>query len=1687
MKKLIIVFFVFISASAIAQPYTNSWIDYNKTYYKFSVGKTGLYRISQPALNAVGLGNTPAEQFQLWRNGEEVGLYTTVTTGPLGSSDYLEFWGLMNDGKKDAKLYRDPDYQLSDYYSLETDTSAYFLTVNPAGNNLRFVNTPNNVTGNVLPPEPYFINTRSVYFNNKINPGLGIPLGEYVYSSSYDIGEGWTSNDVAPSFPLSYLIDSIYMFTAGPLASVNFAVVGNALNTRNVRVKLYNNVIDDESMSFFTYLKKRVDNIPASYFPSPDHVIISIEPVSSTSTDRIVVSTFSLTYPSKFNFNNKKSFYFELPATNTGNYLLIDNFNFGNTKPVLLDITSGARYIADITSIPGKLQFVLPPSSVTLRKFELISEDASNVNIIGSLTKRNFVNYGVAANQGNYLIISNPVLYNNGSGVNNVDLYRAYRNSSNGGGYNAKVYDIDQLTDQFAYGIKTHPLAIKDFIQYAANTFSPAPQYVFLIGKGIAYSDYLSNQKSIYADQLNLVPTFGNPASDILLSSPYASLVPSIPIGRLSVTSGNEIGNYLQKVKEYEDAEASTNQTLDSKLWMKNVVHVIGGKDSSESDLFTFYMSQYKDIIADTLYGAKVETFAKTTNTAVQLISGKRIEQLFNEGISILSYFGHSSANTLEFNLSDPSTYHNQGRYPFFCVSGCTAGNNYIYDSTRITQNNLSISEKFVLANEGGSIGFLASSHLGVPPYLFHYDTSLYKQIGLRNYGNTIGNDIRSVITVLGGATNSLDFLTRINMEELNLHGDPALKINPQAKPDYVIEDPQVKVNPAFISVAESSFELYAKAYNIGKATSDSIFFEVKRTYPNGITEVIFRKRIAGIRYADSIQISVPIISSRDKGLNKITVTIDADNKVSELSENNNSITREVYIYQDEATPSYPYDFAIVNVGNQKLYASTSDPLSPAQNYIMEMDTTLLFNSSVKVSRTVNSPGGVIEFDPGFSYKDSTVYYWRVSIKPASGLPSDYHWNNASFIYLANSSVGSNQSHYYQHLYSDTQNIILDSARQWDYTSVTNVITDKAGVYPSAASLGSDYALDINGALVVQSVCGVSGIIFTVLDPISLKPWLNVLGGPSGLYGSEAVCGSGRLANFQFNILSQAKRDSAVKFLDMIPDNYIVIARNISGTDPASNTYAADWQADTATYGPNNSLYHRLLSQGFVLIDSFYKPRAFIFMYQKNNPGFVPNFVFSKDIYDKITLSHSFNNPDSLGYIISPKFGPATLWKEMHWRGTSLEPNSPDNPKVEIIGIDSLGNSTTLFNVDKTMQDVDISSVSASKYPFIQLKMRNEDSVKLTPYQLSYWRLNFNSAPEGALTPNLYFLSTDSLEQGDILHFGIAFKNISPTAFDSIKVRIEVIDNNNVTHVLPLPRQKPLISGDTIKLQYDIDTKPFPGPNTLHVDFNPDNDQPEQYHFNNFLYRSFFVKPDKFNPLLDVTFDGIHILNRDIVSARPHIVVKLKDESKFLSLNDTSLMKVQIQFPDGSLKTYNFDNDTLRFIPANLAAGENTATIDFSPSLAGDDDEYILIISGKDVAGNIAGSLNYQIDFRVISKPMISNLLNYPNPFTTSTAFVFTVTGTVVPQNIRIQILTITGKIIREITTDELGPLHIGRNITEFKWDGSDMYGQKVANGVYLYRVLTNLNGKSLDKFTDNGDNTDKYFTRGYGKMYFMR
>jgi hypothetical protein len=69
------------------------------------------------------------------------------------------------------------------------------------------------------------------------------------------------------------------------------------------------------------------------------------------------------------------------------------------------------------------------------------------------------------------------------------------------------------------------------------------------------------------------------------------------------------------------------------------------------------------------------------------------------------------------------------------------------------------------------------------------------------------------------------------------------------------------------------------------------------------------------------VRIQVPIVATRDKGQNYITVTINADNDVSEITTANNTVTTPIFIYQEELTPIYPYNYAIINTPFQKLYA----------------------------------------------------------------------------------------------------------------------------------------------------------------------------------------------------------------------------------------------------------------------------------------------------------------------------------------------------------------------------------------------------------------------------------------------------------------------------------------------------------------------------------------------------------------------------------------------------------------------------------------------------------------------------------------------------------------------------------------------------------------------------------------------
>ncbi len=1713
MKKLLLVLFVTCGIASKAQVYNNEWIqDYSKTYYKFKVGKTGLYRITQAVLSAAGLGAAGAEQFQLWRNGKQVPLYTSAPSGVLPANGFIEFWGQMNDGKADKELYRQPTYQLNDKWSLETDTAAYFLTINTnAAANLRLAPSVNNVAGNVLTAEPYFMYTAGTYYRAKINSGYAVNVGENMYSSSYDRGEGWSSADIGKNGNITTTLNNLNVFSGGPAAKLIVGASGNAINPRRYRVTINADSVAGKTLDFFSHSSDTFSFNLATI--ATNTAAITLENITNCGatgicppSDRMVVHRFEINYPRQFNFDGANSFEFSLPASATGNFLQISNFGYGAATPVLYDITNGKRYNADMTAAP-LLKFALPPSP-SERNLVLASVDAAHTNTVAVLQARNFINYSNPANVGDYLIISHPLLMTGGAN-NPVEDYRAYRSSAVGGGFNAKIYLADELIDQFGFGIKKNPAGIRNFIRFARNTYPVAPKNIFIIGHGVNYRDHRAIESASAVDQQNLerldmVPPFGWPASDALLAADPGSSQPKTPIGRLSVVTPQEVTTYLNKVIEFEQAQKTVSPAIADKAWQKNFVHIVGAGDNDLGNLLTGLMRNYEQTIEDTLYGANVSTFSKTSSNAVEQLTSGDLSKLFNDGISVITYFGHSSATTLEFNLDNPENYNNQGKYPMFIGLGCNAGNFFNYSPNRFITKE-TISEKYVLAPNRGTIGFIASTHFGIVHYLDTWNARAYKRIAHTSYGKSIGQIMLDAIEDVFNVTTQEDFYARANAEETALHGDPAVTLNPHPKPDYVIEPQMVKTSPAFISVADANFKVDVKVMNIGKAPKNFIVVEVKQQLPNGNTFIVKRDTIAGVKYMDSLSVTVPINPSLHKGLNKITVTVDPDNAVNELFETNNSVSKDVMIFEDEARPIYPYNFAIINKVTTKFTASTANPFSPSKQYQMEIDTTELFNSSFKQSLTISSKGGLMEFAPAINFTDSTVYFWRVAPVPASG---PFAWNTASFIYLPNTDPGFNQSHLHQHFKSSGQRIALDSASKlWKYGKIDQNLFIRNGTWVTSGTQEGAFSVAINADPVIRLTCWFQSLVFNVFDGGTLKPLFNEhLSAANatyptglGLFNSATPSCLGQAIkkwNFEYRYTDTSSRRKIMDFMSTgIPDGSYVVVRSFT-LDPASFpsfpvAYAADWAADTAIHGSGKSLYHYLKNAGLSSIDSLYRARPFSFVYKKGDPTFQPRWVMGEGVYDNQTLSVDCPTTDTIGYISSPKFGPAKAWKELKWRGTAMEATPGDNPTLSIIGFRNNGTHDTLFrNLNLSQQTFDISSVNAAQYPFLQVHMRNVDSVTYTPYQLRYWRFTYVPAPEGAVAPNIFFSMKDTVDVAEPLEFKMAFKNISDAPFpDSLKVKIIVTDRNNVTRTLPTFKQRSLPINDTINIRFPVDTRQLVGNNNMYVEVNPDFDQPEQYHFNNFFYKEFYVRGDTLNPLLDVTFDNVRILNEDIVSARPNILIKLKDEAKWFMMTDTGTVKVQIQFPDSSLRDYHFDGATMQFIPAQAApSNNNTATVNLKPDF-NQDGKYTMLISAKDMSQNRSGAMQYRVSFNVFKKPMISNMLNYPNPFTTSTAFVFTITGSEVPQNIRIQILTVTGKVVREITKDELGPLHIGRNITEFKWNGTDQYGQSLANGVYLYRVITNLNGKSLEKFTDAAreEKTDQYFNKGYGKMYLMR
>ena len=216
------------------------------------------------------------------------------------------------------------------------------------------------------------------------------------------------------------------------------------------------------------------------------------------------------------------------------------------------------------------------------------------------------------------------------------------------------------------------------------------------------------------------------------------------------------------------------------------------------------------------------------------------------------------------------------------------------------------------------------------------------------------------------------------------------------------------------------------------------------------------------------------------------------------------------------------------------------------------------------------------------------------------------------------------------------------------------------------------------------------------------------------------------------------------------------------------------------------------------------------------------------------------------------------------------------------------------------------------------------------------------------------------------------------------------------------------------------------------------------------------------NAAVDVTAPKVRLymndetfVNGGITNESPYFLAFLDDENgintasgighDLIAILDGDETKPYILNDYYETELDNYKKGKIRFPFRKLAVGLHTITF-----------------KAWDVYNNFVTA---QIQFLVVGDEdvTLTNVLNYPNPFVNYTQFWFTHNKPFEPLDIQVQIITITGKVVKTINQSVTTEGFLSREIS---WDGKDDFGDKIGKGVYIYKltVQSNLTNKKSEK-----------------------
>ena len=200
---------------------------------------------------------------------------------------------------------------------------------------------------------------------------------------------------------------------------------------------------------------------------------------------------------------------------------------------------------------------------------------------------------------------------------------------------------------------------------------------------------------------------------------------------------------------------------------------------------------------------------------------------------------------------------------------------------------------------------------------------------------------------------------------------------------------------------------------------------------------------------------------------------------------------------------------------------------------------------------------------------------------------------------------------------------------------------------------------------------------------------------------------------------------------------------------------------------------------------------------------------------------------------------------------------------------------------------------------------------------------------------------------------------------------------------------------------------------------------------------------DNEGPEISLYLNDEDFVNGGITNETPILIANLFDESGINTVGtgighditvilneETSKPIVLNEFYEADLDTY--QSGSLRYQFDRLEPGMHTLTF-----------------KAWDVHNN---SSEAKLEFIVQEEEEVAlrHVLNYPNPFTTNTTFMFEHNQACASLETKVEIYTVTGRLVKTLHEDVKTQ---GFRVEGIQWDGKDDFGDQLAKGVYVYRV----------------------------------